>query len=87
VVADFCGTKFHFYDKEQFMDPIKSKIFFDGGQIPADRLESVIAGLSQKLNTWLADHPSAEILNILQSESQGADRSWNITITIFYRES
>ena len=69
------------------MDPIKSKIFFDGGQIPADRLESVITGLSQKLNTWLAEHPSAEILNILQSESQGADRSWNITITIFYRES
>ena len=69
------------------MDPIKTKIFFDGGHIPADRLESVMSGLSQKLNTWLADHPAVEIVNVLQSESQGADRSWNITITIFYRES
>ena len=69
------------------MDPIKVKIFFDGGHIPADRLESVMTGLSQKLNTWLADHPTVEIVNILQSESQGADRSWNITISIFYRES
>jgi len=69
------------------MDSLKAKIFFDGGHIPADRLESVVTGLSQKLNTWLADHPSVEIVNILQSESQGADRSWNMTITIIYRES
>ena len=67
------------------MNPIKVKIFFDGGHIPADRLESVISGLGQRLNAWLADHPSAEIVNILQSESQGADRSWNMTISIFYR--
>jgi hypothetical protein len=69
------------------MNPIRTKIFFDGGHIPTDRLESVMSGLSQKLDAWLADHPSLEIINILQSESQGADRSWNITITIFYRES
>jgi len=69
------------------MDPIKAKIFFDGGHIPTDRLESVISGLGQRLNTWLANHPSVEIVDIMQSESQGADRSWNMTITVLYREA
>jgi len=67
------------------MEPTQVKIFYDGGHIPSERFESIITNLSDKVNHWLNDHPDIEILNILQSESQGAENAWNITLSIFYR--
>ena len=67
------------------MKPIQVEIFYDGGHIPSDRFESIISSLSRKINTWLQAHPGIEIVNILQSESQGAENAWNLTVTIFYR--
>ncbi len=68
------------------MKPIQVEIFYDGGHIPSDRFESIISSLARKINTWLKAHPDIEIVNILQSESQGAENAWNLTVTIFYRE-
>ena len=67
------------------MKPIQVEIFYDGGHIPSDRFESSISSLSRKINTWLQAHPEIEIVNILQSESQGAENAWNLTVSIFYR--
>jgi hypothetical protein len=67
------------------MEPMKVKIFYDGGHIPSERFESIITNLSDKVNNWLKDHSDNEILNILQSESQGSENAWNITLSIFYR--
>ncbi|MGD8241273.1 MAG: hypothetical protein PVG19_02290 [Desulfobacterales bacterium] len=67
------------------MKPIQVEIFYDGGHIPSDRFESIISSLSRKINTWLQAHPDIEIVNVLQSESQGAENAWNLTVTIFYR--
>ena len=67
------------------MKPIQVEIFYDGGHIPSDRFESIISSLSRKINTWLQAHPDIEVVNILQSESQGAENAWNLTVTIFYR--
>jgi hypothetical protein len=67
------------------MKPIQAKIFFDGGHIPSDRFESIISNLSHKINAWLQENPDIEIVNILQSESQGAHNAWNLTLTVFYR--
>jgi hypothetical protein len=67
------------------MEPTQVKIFYDGGHIPSERFESIITNLSDKVNHWLNDHPDIEILNILQSESQGSENAWNITLSIFYR--
>ena len=67
------------------MEPMQVKIFYDGGHIPSERFESIITNLSDKVNLWLNDHPDIEILNILQSESQGSENAWNITLSIFYR--
>ena len=67
------------------MKPIQVEIFYDGGHIPSDRFESIISSLSRKINTWLQAHPEIEIVNILQSESQGAENAWNLTVSIFYR--
>jgi serine protease inhibitor len=61
------------------------KIFYDGGHIPSDRFESVISSLSRKINEWLQENPDIEIVNILQSESQGTENAWNLTLTVFYR--
>jgi hypothetical protein len=68
------------------MASLKAKIIYDGGVIPNERFASVITGLNKKLNAWLAAHPDIDIVNILQSESQSYESTWNITITIFYRE-
>ena len=68
------------------MNPVRVKIFYDGGHIPSDRFESVITGLSRKINAWLEENPDIEIINILQSESQGAENAWNLTVTVFYRQ-
>ena len=68
------------------MKPMRVKIFYDGGHIPSDRFESIISNLAQKINTWLEENPDIEIINIQQSESQGAENAWNLTVTIFYRE-
>ena len=67
------------------MEPMQVKIFYDGGHIPSERFESIITNLSDKVNHWLNDQPDIEILNILQSESQGSENAWNITLSIFYR--
>lgn len=67
------------------MKPIQVEIFYDGGHIPSDRFESIISSLSRKINTWLQAHPDIEIVNVLQSESQGAENAWNLTVTVFYR--
>ena len=67
------------------MKPMQVKIFYDGGHIPSERFESIITNLSQKVNDWLREHPDIEILRILQSESQGSENAWNLTMSIFYR--
>ncbi len=67
------------------MKPMRVKIFYDGGHIPSDRFESIISNLSHKINTWLTENPDIEITNVLQSESQGSENAWNLTMTIFYR--
>jgi len=67
------------------MKPIQVKIFYDGGHIPTERFESIITNLSDKVNNWLTDHPDIEIQEILQSESQGSEKAWNMTLSIFYR--
>ena len=67
------------------MKPMQVKIFYDGGHIPSDRFASIISNLSRKINDWLKQNPGIEIVNILQSESQGAENAWNLTVTIFYR--
>ena len=69
------------------MASLKAKIIYDGGVIPNERFESVITGLNNKLNAWLAAHPAIEIIKFLQSESQSYESAWNITITILYREA
>jgi hypothetical protein len=64
------------------MKPIKVAIFteFTRHINPSNQL---------RINTWLADHPDIEIVEILQSESMFAtsdekiDR--NLSISIFYR--
>ncbi len=68
------------------MKPMRVKIFYDGGHIPSDRFESIISNLAHKINTWLEENPDIEIINILQSESQGAENAWNLTMTVFYRQ-
>ena len=68
------------------MKSIHVKIFYDGGHIPSDRFESIISNLEHKINTWLEENPDIEIINILQSESQGAENAWNLTMTVFYRQ-
>lgn len=67
------------------MKPMQVKIFYDGGHIPSDRFESVISSLSRKINEWLQENPDIEIVTILQSESQGTENAWNLTLTVFYR--
>ena len=67
------------------MKPVRVKIFYDGGHIPSDRFESIISSLSRKMNTWLEENPDIEIVSMLQSESQGAENAWNLTLTVFYR--
>ena len=67
------------------MKPLRVKIFYDGGHIPSDRFESIISSLSRKMNTWLEENPDIEIVNMLQSESQGVENAWNLTLTVFYR--
>ncbi len=67
------------------MKPLRVKIFYDGGHIPSDRFESIISSLSRKMNTWLEENPDIEIVSMLQSESQGAENAWNLTLTVFYR--
>lgn len=67
------------------MKPVQVKIFYDGGHIPAERFESIITNLSNKVNDWLENHPDIEIQQILQSESQGSENAWNLTMSIFYR--
>jgi len=67
------------------MKPMQVKIFYDGGHIPSERFESIITNLSAKVNDWLREHSDIEILHILQSESQGSENAWNLTMTIFYR--
>ena len=67
------------------MKPMRVKIFYDGGHIPSDRFESIITNLSHKVNDWLQEHPDIEIQRILQSESQGSENAWNLTMSIFYR--
>ncbi|MBL0714669.1 MAG: hypothetical protein JJV98_13320 [Desulfosarcina sp.] len=68
------------------MKPIQVKIFYDGGHIPGDRFASIISSLSRKINEWLEENPDIEIVNILQSESQGTENAWNLTVTVFYRQ-
>ena len=68
------------------MKPMQVKIFYDGGHIPSDRFASIISSLSNKINAWLKENPDIEIVNILQSESQGAENAWNLTVTILYRQ-
>ncbi len=68
------------------MKSLHVKIFYDGGHIPSDRFESIISNLEHKINTWLEENPDIEIINILQSESQGAENAWNLTMTVFYRQ-
>ncbi|MDJ0809421.1 MAG: hypothetical protein QNJ48_15095 [Desulfobacterales bacterium] len=68
------------------MKSMHVKIFYDGGHIPSDRFESIISNLEHKINTWLEENPDIEIINILQSESQGAENAWNLTMTVFYRQ-
>ena len=68
------------------MKRIHAKIFYDGGHIPSDRFESIISNLSRRINDWLQAHPDIDIIHILQSESQGAENAWNLTMTVFYRE-
>jgi hypothetical protein len=67
------------------MKPMQVKIFYDGGHIPSERFESIITNLSAKVNDWLREHPDIEVLHILQSESQGSENAWNLTMSIFYR--
>lgn len=67
------------------MKPLQVKFFYDGGHIPSDRFASIISNLSNRINAWLEEHPDIEIVNILQSESQGAENAWNLTVTVFYR--
>ncbi len=68
------------------MKTTRVKIFYDGGHIPSDRFESIISSLSRKINAWLDENADVEIINILQSESQGAENAWNLTVTVFYRQ-
>ena len=68
------------------MKSMHVNIFYDGGHIPSDRFESIISNLEHKINTWLEENPDIEIINILQSESQGAENAWNLTMTVFYRQ-
>ncbi len=68
------------------MKSMHVKIFYDGGHIPSDRFESIISNLERKINTWLEENPDIEIISILQSESQGAENAWNLTMTVFYRQ-
>ncbi len=68
------------------MKSMHVKIFYDGGHIPSDRFESIISNLEHKINTWLEENPDIEIINILQSESQGAENARNLTMTVFYRQ-
>ncbi|MDJ0720286.1 MAG: hypothetical protein QNJ04_01565 [Desulfobacterales bacterium] len=68
------------------MKTTRVKIFYDGGHIPSDRFESIISSLSRKINGWLEENADVEIINILQSESQGAENAWNLTVTVFYRQ-
>ncbi len=68
------------------MKSMHVKIFYDGGHIPSDRFESIISNLEHKINMWLEENPDIEIINILQSESQGAENAWNLTMTVFYRQ-
>ena len=67
------------------MKPMQVKIFYDGGHIPSERFESIITNLSAKVNDWLREHQEIEVMHILQSESQGSENAWNLTMTIFYR--
>ena len=67
------------------MKPLRVKIFYDGGHIPSERFESIITNLSNKVNDWFHEHPDVEILHILQSESQGSENAWNLTMSIFSR--
>lgn len=67
------------------MEPLKVKIFYDGGHIPNDRLESMLTGLETRINIWLAENPGIEIVHLRQSESQGPANAWNLTLTLFYR--
>jgi hypothetical protein len=67
------------------MKPMQVKIFYDGGHIPSERFESIITNLSAKVNDWLREHSEIEVMHILQSESQGSENAWNLTMTIFYR--
>ena len=42
-----------------------------------------------QINTWLAEHPQIEIVNVLQSESMVANDDQierNLSITLFYRQ-
>jgi hypothetical protein len=68
------------------MKTTRVKIFYDGGHIPSDRFEAIISSLSRKINAWLEENADIEIINILQSESQGAENAWNLTVTVFYRQ-
>lgn len=43
--------------------------------------------VQQWVNEWLANHQTAIIFNVLQTESQSDNgTSWSLTITIFYYE-
>ncbi len=68
------------------MKSMHVKIFYDGGHIPSDRFESIISNLEHKINTWLEENSDIEIISVLQSESQGAEDAWNLTMTVFYRQ-
>jgi hypothetical protein len=65
------------------MEPIKAKIF--------SYCTKDINPLNElQLNSWLADHPDIDIVQILQSESMVAleeSIERNLSITLLYREA
>lgn len=65
------------------MEPIKAKIF-------SYCTKDINPPNELQINTWLADHPGIDIIQMLQSESMVAieDRiERNLSITLLYREA